>query len=262
MNAPATASFATEGGHWYQSDGSAAYTIKARDGSERPTTLRDARKLMLWPSVTTIIAAGARPALERWKAEQLMLAALTLPRKDGEAEADWIARVRLDSQEQARAAAERGTAIHGAIERDFRRDLPASCEYAEHVLGVRAAVWKACGRQNWLPERSFCHELGYGGKTDLHSAEPNSVAGWVIDFKTKEFADESEPKIYDEHPMQLSAYRRGLRIPDARCAIAFVSTTKPGLVAWREITENDLVRGLAMFDALLGYWQAKTGHRP
>src|SRR5574337_844081 len=86
MNAPATASFATEGGHWYASDGSAAYTIKARDGSDRPTTLRDARKLMLWPSVTTIIAAGARPALERWKAEQLMLAALTLPRLPDERE--------------------------------------------------------------------------------------------------------------------------------------------------------------------------------
>lgn len=247
--------FAAESGHWYAANGDAAYTIKGRDGSDRPTTLRDARKLMLWPSVTTIIAAGARPALERWKAEQLMLAALTLPRKDGEAEADWIARVRLDSQEQARAAAERGTAIHGAIERDFRRDLP-SADYAEHVLGVRAAIVKACGRQDWQPERSFCHPSGYGGKCDLHSRE------WVIDFKTKEFTDEADPRLFDEHPMQLAAYRRGLRIPDARCAIVFVSTTKPGLVAWREITENDLVRGLAMFDALLGYWQAKTGHRP
>ena len=35
--------------HWYQQDGSPQYTVKAKDGSDRPTTLRDARKMNLVP---------------------------------------------------------------------------------------------------------------------------------------------------------------------------------------------------------------------
>ena len=30
--------------HWYTRDGQPAYTIKKKDGSDRPATLRDARK--------------------------------------------------------------------------------------------------------------------------------------------------------------------------------------------------------------------------
>jgi hypothetical protein len=70
---------AAESLHWYDRDGKPAYTVKAKDGSDRPATLRDARKLNLVPSVTTIIRCAAAPGLELWKANQLMMAALTLP---------------------------------------------------------------------------------------------------------------------------------------------------------------------------------------
>ena len=35
--------------HWYKQDGGPQYTVKAKDGSDRPTTLRDARKMDLVP---------------------------------------------------------------------------------------------------------------------------------------------------------------------------------------------------------------------
>jgi hypothetical protein len=103
--------------HWYTRDGEPAYEVPAAKGGMRPTTLRDARKLNLVPSVTTIIRCAAAPGLELWKANQLMMAALTLPRRDGEAEKDWLSRVVQDSKEQARKAAARGTAIHAAYPR-------------------------------------------------------------------------------------------------------------------------------------------------
>ena len=79
--------------HWYGKDGSPQYTVKAKDGSDRPTTLRDARKLDLVPSVTTILKVAAKPGLEAWKLEQMLLSALTLPRTQNEPEKDFIARI-------------------------------------------------------------------------------------------------------------------------------------------------------------------------
>ena len=84
--------------HWYRKDGAPQYTVKAKDGSDRPTTLRDARKMSLVPSVTTILKIAAKPGLEAWKQEQMLLAALTLPRLDGESEKDMVARIVADSK--------------------------------------------------------------------------------------------------------------------------------------------------------------------
>ena len=108
-----------ESTHWYAKDGSPAYTVTAKNGEPRPTTLRDAKKLGLLPSVTTIMKAAASPGLEAWKMNQMMLAALTLPRGEGENEESFIKRIQADSREHAKMAAERGTAVHAAIERFY-----------------------------------------------------------------------------------------------------------------------------------------------
>lgn len=243
--------FATAAGHWYSLDGEPRYTIIGKNGKERNTTLRDARELQLVPSVTTIIKMAAAPALEKWKRDQVLLAALTLPRLDGEVEAGWIKRVEQDWQEQGREAAERGTKIHGAIERHFRGEPPDD-EFWDWVKVAKAELQAKCGIQNWSPERSFACSFpsGYGGKTDLHSDE------WVIDVKSKD-GDLAGVQLYDEHPMQLSAYRRGLG-KKARCGILFISRDMPSAVLI-EASEEELMRGLGMFDALLSYWYAKTG---
>ena len=63
---------ATEAGHWYKRDGATAYTIEGANGKVRNTTLRDARKHGLLPSVTTIMRVAASPALEKWKRLDLL----------------------------------------------------------------------------------------------------------------------------------------------------------------------------------------------
>ena len=62
-------------GHWYSKDGSPRYTIEGKTGV-RATTLRDARKHDLVPSVTTILNLLAKPGLDNWKQEQVLLSAL------------------------------------------------------------------------------------------------------------------------------------------------------------------------------------------
>ncbi len=220
--------FATSGGHWYRLNGEPAYTVTGANGKERNTTLRDARTLQLVPSVTTIIREAAAPGLEKWKRDN----------------PDW--------ETIGREAAERGTAIHGAIEQYFRGERLPNSELWGHVKIAAEALIK-CGPQDWSPERSFAHPLGYGGKTDLHSQE------WVIDYKTKDGIEGS--KLWDNHLMQLAAYRRGLGVNQARAGILFVERAHPSAILV-EASESDLERGLGMFDALLAYWQAKTGYRP
>jgi hypothetical protein len=247
---------ASESQHWYDREGKPAYSVTAKNGLQRPTTLRDARKLNLVPSVTTILSCASKPALEAWKLNQMMYACLTLPRVEGETEESFITRIVKDSKEQARQAAERGTTIHGALESFYEGIYLA--DFMDYQTGVDKAMQADFGTPEWSTEKSFCHELGFGGKVDLHST---SGQGVVVDFKTKEFKDPSTVEAYDEHLMQLSAYRVGLKIPLARCANVFVSVTEPGLVKVIEWSEEDLQRGWVMFQSLLNYWQAKNKHR-
>jgi hypothetical protein len=243
---------ASESQHWYTRKGEPAYTVKSKDGTDRPATLRDARKLGLVPSVTTVIKCADKPGLTNWMLDQAIMAALTLPVVAGETSEAYLARIKRDSKEQAKTAAERGTAIHAAIQRAYEGyDYNDSSDYVEHVEGARAAVsrWMA---QRWTSERAFAHPLGFGGKLDLSS----SIA--VIDFKSKEFDEKAELKTWDEQHMQLAAYREGLRMPTARAAIVYVSVTTPGLSKLIEIPEEELKRGWFMFLHLLNYWKAKN----
>ena len=247
---------AAESLHWYNLDGSPQYTVTAKDGSQRSTTLRDARKMNLVPSVTTIMSCAAKPGLEAWKLNQMLLAALTLPRAPDEPEDAYVKRIVADSKEQAKQAAERGTAVHTALESWYEGVMHA--EYVEHQMAVAEEVKNVFGDLNWATEKSFAHKFGFGGKVDLHSKDGQGV---VLDFKTKEFTTETMDKVegYDEHVMQLAAYRVGLKVPQARCANVFVSVTEPGLVKIVEWDAEEIERGWAMFDALRQYWYAKSG---
>ena len=244
---------ASESNHWYTRDGVPRYTVIGKNGKERATTLRDARTENLVPSVTTVLNVAAKPALTQWLQKQVLLAALTLPRRTDEPEDDWIARIMDDSKEQGRAAADAGTDIHASIQ-SFYEGVPTS-RHEEHVKGCVEAIREHFGNQAWVAERAFAHEIGFGGKCDLHAV--NIVA----DVKTKEFSDPNKVDAYDEHLMQLSAYRVGLGMPGARCANVFVSRSVPGLVKVVEWSQEDLNRGWQMFCSLLKFWQLKNQHQ-
>jgi hypothetical protein len=249
---------AAESNHWYAKDGKPAYSVMGANGKERSTTLRDARKMGLIPSVTTIIKSAASPGLEVWKLNQMMLAALTLPRVDNEPEEEFISRIQRDSKEHAKMAAERGTAVHTAVESMYSGVMHA--EFADHQAGVYREIEKEFGVTEFQPEKAFAHKLGFGGKLDLFT--PNyQDRGLVIDIKTKEFSDPSKVAGYDEHMMQLAAYREGVDLPNADCANVFVSVTVPGLVVINKWSQEDLARGWEMFNSLLTYWQAKNQHK-
>ena len=247
---------AAESAHWYTRSGEVAYTVTAKDGNQRPTTLRDARKLSLVPSVTTIIRCAAAPGLEYWKVQQAIMAALTLPKVDGESEEAYLSRILSDSKEQARKAAERGTAIHAAVQGHYEGEPPSE-EFFPHVQAADKALYEWTQWKEWRAEESFAHPLGFGGKVDLRA-----TSLFLADAKTKEFdeAGAKTLKTWDEHAMQLAAYRHGLGMDKARCAIVYVSTTTPGLAKLIEIPEEELQKGWKCFYSLLHFWQAKNNY--
>lgn len=242
--------FASEAGRWYDREGQPVATLMGvTTGRPRPVNVRDALKLNLVPSVTTITALAAKPGLDIWKQRQVLLAALTLPRIDGEDVDAFAVRVAADSREQAKKAAERGTAIHAAIEQAVRGE-PFSEECRPWVEAVQAALPPMCV---WSPERSFAHVLGFGGKVDLFCRE----CGHVVDFKSKD-GDLSDVAVYDENTMQLAAYRVGVGFPEASCANVFISRQEP-VVKVVQHKPADLERGWRMFCHLLGFWHATHG---
>jgi hypothetical protein len=214
----------------------------------------------LVPSVTTILKVSAKPGLEAWKQEQMLLAALTLPRHQNESEQDFIARIVFDSKETGKQAAEKGTRIHESIEAWFGGNKDV--EHKDIALSFEETIFTHFGThpfQPWLTERSFFSQLGFGGKVDLY-CEPDEHAplGIVLDAKSKDFGPDDKVDAYDEHLMQLAAYRHGLGVPHARCANVFVSRTHPGLVKTVEWPEEELVKGWEMFQCLLRFWKLKN----
>jgi hypothetical protein len=259
---------ATEAGHWYTLDGEPAYEVpnKSKPGKMRPVTLADARKLNLVPSVTTIIKCADAPALTSYKVQQALLAGAATPRDPLEGDQAWMDRVFAKSKEHSETARDIGSIIHGCIELCLTQRA-YNPDYAPHVNGAIEALgdW-CCGIDGLRPERSFCHPAGYGGKCDVHKNPAIEIdmvhSGFVADFKTKDFTNANLPLTYENHAMQLAAYREGFSLPSAKCAIIYVSTSVPGLVHLVEVGEDELVRGWEMFRALLTYWQFKNRYAP
>ena len=244
-----------ESSHWYTREGRCAYQQKTAKGGQRPTDLRDARKLGLVPSVTTVLSVMAKDALTTWKVKQGIWAALTLPRIAGESDDAFMDRILSDSKQQAKAAAEEGDRIHDACERAMKgQDYPKT--YGPHVEAALCELRRLFpGVTDWIAEASFSHPLGYGGKVDIHSPS----TGIVTDYKSKD-GDLTDGKrlAYDQN-IQLAAYQHGLYLPPAPCANIFLSRTHPGAVASHVWTPEKVASGWAQFDKALALWKAVKG---
>jgi hypothetical protein len=232
------------------------YEVEAKKGGMRPTTLADARKLDLYPSVTLILKVAARPGLEQWKQQQLLMSALTLPQLVGETLDDYARRVSLDAQEQARKAAERGTALHAAIEEYVRGQL--SLEWQEHVFAVEQALAAhGINIEGADTEHSFTSvSFSYGGKLDWKKKVSEDPT--LIDFKTKDRIDNKKPLVYDEHVQQLAAYGFGMHPTEKFRALNVFIGVEDKQVRIIEHEMTDLEWAFEQFKLLLEYWKMKN----
>ncbi len=244
--------------HWYKEDGTPCYEVERTDGKGmRPTTLKDARKRSLVPSVTTILSLLAKPGLTRWMQEQAVLATLANPtQRPDESQERYLGRILGAASEISKNAADRGNKIHDTLEKLYsaHSDEPILIEkeYLEFAMPVVDLIYKIFPEVDgtWISEESFAVNL-FGGKVDLHSKKHNII----IDFKTKSAKDFSKISLYEEYCLQLAAYRHGLNLPEARCYNIIVSSVDskvtPRLHQW---DEKDLKKSWESFSLLARYF--------
>lgn len=239
--------------HYYFPDGTPAYTVpnKSKPGTDRPTTVADARRLGLLPSVTTILSILHKPALEAWKQEQLALAILTTPQEPGEALDAFVARVLPEAEEEARKAREFGSELHNGMEGLFKGAWvePAVLPW---ILPAFKFIDEGFSASHYFPEYVIVGN-GYAGKLDLIQSSQDGVMLW--DFKTcKTLPDKPWP----EHRLQLSAYAAALAryVTDRPIATAncYISSVDQGRFvihkheSWQETYKNG-------FKPLVHFWR-------
>ena len=239
--------FTAESGHWYTQEGDPKYTLIGANGKQRNTTLRDAKKLSLVPSVTTILSMIAKPSLENWKINQALNSALTLERKEDESFDVFASRCKYDSKKVGMKAAERGTQIHDLIENGFLGTFTS-----EPYEAIKKYLDEHFPNEEWIAEDSFCADSGYGGKIDLYSK-----SGIFVDFKTKDNLEGKDPAklVYDEHGMQLSAYAQGCGVDNPQRVSIFVDREDTGLISCHKWDDESHAKHIAMFNSILTYWK-------
>jgi len=236
-----------ESGHWYTQEGEPMYTIIGANGKERNTTLRDAKKEHLVPSVTTVLGMIAKPSLENWKINQALNSALTLEKDPLESIEEFAYRCKQDSKRIGQEAAKKGTKIHAMIERGF---LGEGTSKTYKI--IQAWLDENFPNEEWIAEDSFCADLGYGGKIDLYSK-----SGIFVDFKTKDNLEGKDPAklVYDEHGMQLSAYAQGCGYDDVERVSIFVDREDNELIACHIWDKKSQDKHREMFNSILNYWK-------
>lgn len=259
--------------HWYYPDGKPCFEVPRADGKgNRKTTIADARKLGLLPSVTTILQIIDRPELLAWKIEQAVLAVVTSPRLDGEQTDAFVHRVlNVDrEQEQERnVAADMGKRIHDAIDM-LMNNIPISDEIMPWVWPAFKAV-EALGKMAYS-EKAVVGE-GYAGRSDLIQIQsPTRIVVW--DWKTSKRIPEKES--WPDHQLQLAAYARAVQVdmfkfanfeklpnevPEIHTANCYISTLECGKFAimqnppWYPVFTNG-------FQPLLAFWQWQKNYKP
>jgi len=262
--------FSPDSAHWYQRDGVPLHTVPSLKGSlqtatMRPTTLRDARKLGLLPSVTNILGVIAKPELTSWLQEQAVLAALTLPRMAGESEDAFAKRVVADSQTTRDGAADFGTAFHHGAERvahtlEVDPEHPAA-EWLRHYRDW----YQANVVELWWTERTLVEPLrGFAGTADL-LIEHREHGLCLVDLKTMKIRPGDKPRPYRSWCYQLAAYRDAVVIGDDRpvkCLNLIVNSLRPEPPVEHVWSEEELENGLEAFYAAHRLWVIEKGYDP
>lgn len=243
-------------GHFYDLDGNPAYTVPNQSkGGRRDTTVRDARKLRLVPSYSTVVAVLAKAPLDRWKQLKLLEMVEQHPNLIGKGE-DWKERLIGMNEDENSKYAKRGTEIHDSLE-SFYRSGRLDGSNDSYVAPIIDYIQQTFNPEICIPEMSFSHELGYGGKIDLVIGDQSNK--YIIDFKTKSIDNPSSKQCYSDYAMQLSAYARAFEADSIRGHInILISTTNPGAFYVHNWDSEEIDKGFKAFKALLLYWQ--TAH--
>ena len=247
--------------HWYCTDGTAMHSVLSAKGEARATTLRDARKLGLLPSVTNVLGIVHRQQLVEWKMTQAVLAALTLPRKAGETEDDFVKRVVEDAESQGKGAAAFGTALHHGAQRVATSlEVDPADPLAAWLSLYRDWFQANCVRLIWSERTLVNRELGYAGTADL--LMEHRVHGLtLVDLKSQGVRSATGPSTYKSWGYQLAAYRAALH-REVKCVNLIMNSLEPHAPVEAVWSEEEMVKCWRGFRAARELWIVEKNFDP
>jgi hypothetical protein len=247
--------------HYYTKDAKACHEVpnKSKPGTFRPTTSADARKLGLFPSVTTIDRdVYANWGIIEWQKSQVLLAALTLPLLPGESVDDYAARVIRDADAHMNKASDFGTRMHNCIELRLTQGIDATDdETRPFFMQVEHWLDENVEEIRWAERTMVCDT--YGGTVDLFARLKGRDRWLIIDHKTRNPSKAGKLSIYDKDVRQLAAYRNMLlynepELPIPSCANLLIASDKPRPPELVVHDEAELARQLQIWEHGVEAW--------
>lgn len=213
----------TESGHWYNDKAESCHTIIGANGKERSTTIRDARKLGLFPSVSGILGVLDKGDLSDWKHRQITEAAFMTQPKPMETPEVYHSRIMEAAFKKVGDAADLGTRIHRAIEQHFQGEAYDN-NLKPYVDGVDR--WMSDNSVVLLKQelRLVNKQNGFAGTTDAAFNAKEKTG--ILDFKTRKTKPGKPVDPYDTQVMQIAAYGYTYFDGDIDGVNVYVSTTE------------------------------------
>lgn len=235
--------------HWYDKNGAA----------QHDSTLLDARKQLLYPSVTTIDKdIFKNDFLDKWKMNELAKAAASTFRQLHESEEDYANRIYEISLTKGREASDFGKEVHDAIE--GYPQLPLNTEL--HPWIDRFGRWYDANVEEVLHRERVVldHDLGVAGRCDFIGRAKGRVI--IPDWKTqgvkKDDKGRKKPVFYPSWPRQLAFYavayaKETSMFPEIpRCISVVIDSNEPDDPFVKEWTDGEIKS--AYEDFVVGAW--------
>jgi hypothetical protein len=256
--------------HWYSLDGKPVHTQPTKDGEgQRATTLRDARKLALLPSVTSIISILDKPQLTRWKMREVAKAAIAIPGPQGEEPVERFADRAIEAaMSQVGEAADLGSRIHAAIENLMRGSAEEPSKELQPYVKPVLDWMRQVGVKVTHSEIVLVNAVhGFAGRVDALFTWGDAFGKMgILDFKTKKTKPDEKVEAYDEHTLQLAAYAAthygAEHLQHVVAANLFISSTEPGRL---EVVKHDKEKMVAAYEAftqMCAIWRFRKGYDP
>jgi hypothetical protein len=236
--------------HWYDREGK----------PDHDASLREARKLNLYSSVTTIDKdVFPNPFLERWKKEQLLIAAFENPRQPHDDLKSYADRIYEISIQKSVDAIEFGHQIHDAIEHFPQLPLDPKL----HPWVEEFGKWYVGEGYETIDSEHIVldHDLGVAGRIDRRATRKGRRM--ICDWKSQDVkVDEKgrkKPAFYDSWLRQLAYYdvadakEIGL-FPDLASTVSvIIDSNDPKGIYVKEWTRDEMLDAYDEFVA--GAWQ-------
>ena len=248
-------------GHWYDAEGRSAHVILGKNGKERNTTVADARKMGLLPSVTSVQGILHKEQLVSWRIEQAIMSALTLPKEENETLEDYARRVVKDSKESTTKAAEHVTRMHEQAENILMgRAVCKDEDLQPYIATFRKWSEENVEKTHWC-ERSLVG-AGYAVRCDAY-VRLKGIGDAIIDLKNRKVNKKyNTPPFYPHDGQQLWAYRNASENPKCACVSVVLASNDPEYIEHHQWDEDELYQAGIAFCAMQKVWAWVKGYTP